>query len=292
MRSVCESRSHTPGSRPPPSPADHGAAMYRSRTWSGAGSTPCSLSAASPGSRTSAAASVRAGRVGSAATAGGRRSPASSCPTTLELLVDGEPALRLPRRAQARARPRRPRIDVDGRSCLDVGASTGGFTDCLLQTRRRAGDRHRRRATGSSTGRFATTHASRCSSAPMPGTWRRTSFRTCPTLRRSTSPSSRWPRSCPPSRRVWRWGELLAWSSPSSSSGGPGPGRRGALPDERREALLSVATRPQWTSASHSADLRSSGLPGPKGNRETFVWCAADGPGERDVESAAREVEP
>jgi 23S rRNA (cytidine1920-2'-O)/16S rRNA (cytidine1409-2'-O)-methyltransferase len=24
-------------------------------------------------------------------------------------------------------------IDVDGRTCLDVGASTGGFTDCLLQ---------------------------------------------------------------------------------------------------------------------------------------------------------------
>ena len=24
-------------------------------------------------------------------------------------------------------------IDVDGKCCLDVGASTGGFTDCLLQ---------------------------------------------------------------------------------------------------------------------------------------------------------------
>jgi 23S rRNA (cytidine1920-2'-O)/16S rRNA (cytidine1409-2'-O)-methyltransferase len=24
-------------------------------------------------------------------------------------------------------------LDVDGRSCLDIGASTGGFTDCLLQ---------------------------------------------------------------------------------------------------------------------------------------------------------------
>ena len=24
-------------------------------------------------------------------------------------------------------------IDVNGRACLDVGASTGGFTDCLLQ---------------------------------------------------------------------------------------------------------------------------------------------------------------
>lgn len=25
------------------------------------------------------------------------------------------------------------KIDVDGRACLDIGASTGGFTDCLLQ---------------------------------------------------------------------------------------------------------------------------------------------------------------
>ncbi len=25
------------------------------------------------------------------------------------------------------------KIDVDGKICLDIGASTGGFTDCLLQ---------------------------------------------------------------------------------------------------------------------------------------------------------------
>ena len=36
-------------------------------------------------------------------------------------------------------------IDVSGLACLDVGASTGGFTDCLLQARRGARDRARRR---------------------------------------------------------------------------------------------------------------------------------------------------
>ena len=30
----------------------------------------------------------------------------------------------------------------------------------------------------------------------------------------------------------------------------------------------------------------SSGLPGPKGNRETFVWCGGDGPVLDDLEGA------
>ena len=39
----------------------------------------------------------------------------------------------------------------------------------------------------------------------------------------------------------------------------------------------------------------SSGLPGPKGNRETFVWLAErerGGISESELEAAAREVEP
>ena len=32
--------------------------------------------------------------------------------------------------------------------------------------------------------------------------------------------------------------------------------------------------------------IASSGLPGPKGNRETFVWCGGDGPGVDDLERA------
>ena len=36
----------------------------------------------------------------------------------------------------------------------------------------------------------------------------------------------------------------------------------------------------------------SSGLPGPKGNRETFVWCGGDGRGVADLEAAIAEVEP
>jgi 23S rRNA (cytidine1920-2'-O)/16S rRNA (cytidine1409-2'-O)-methyltransferase len=40
--------------------------------------------------------------------------------------------------------------------------------------------------------------------------------------------------------------------------------------------------------------LVSSGLAGPKGNRESFLWLAEEGRGGavEDLEAAAREVEP
>jgi 23S rRNA (cytidine1920-2'-O)/16S rRNA (cytidine1409-2'-O)-methyltransferase len=71
-------------------------------------------------------------------------------------------------------------------------------------------------------------------------------------------------------------------------------GRGGVVrePELRREALLSVAgaVRPLGASV---LGFASSGLPGPKGNRETFVWLGEEGrPGVSDLEAAVREVEP
>jgi 23S rRNA (cytidine1920-2'-O)/16S rRNA (cytidine1409-2'-O)-methyltransferase len=65
-------------------------------------------------------------------------------------------------------------------------------------------------------------------------------------------------------------------------------------PDDRRTALVDVAS---WARSSLGASVlgfASSGLPGPAGNRETFVWLAEPGrPGDvADLEAAAREVEP
>ncbi len=62
-------------------------------------------------------------------------------------------------------------------------------------------------------------------------------------------------------------------------------------PDDRREALVSVAEAARGLGLAVRG-FASSGLPGPKGNRETFVWCGAQGPGMEDLEAAAREVEP
>jgi 23S rRNA (cytidine1920-2'-O)/16S rRNA (cytidine1409-2'-O)-methyltransferase len=62
---------------------------------------------------------------------------------------------------------------------------------------------------------------------------------------------------------------------------------------DRREALLLVAGAARALGASVHG-FASSGLPGPKGNLESFVWLAEAGrDGEvGDLQAAAREVEP
>jgi 23S rRNA (cytidine1920-2'-O)/16S rRNA (cytidine1409-2'-O)-methyltransferase len=59
----------------------------------------------------------------------------------------------------------------------------------------------------------------------------------------------------------------------------------------RRDALRKVA------SAASDLGLAVRGfapseLPGPKGNRETVIWCDRDGPALDDLEAALAAVEP
>ncbi|MEA2178069.1 MAG: rRNA (cytidine1920-2-O)/16S rRNA (cytidine1409-2-O)-methyltransferase [Solirubrobacteraceae bacterium] len=64
-------------------------------------------------------------------------------------------------------------------------------------------------------------------------------------------------------------------------------------PADRRWALVAVANAVQELGGS-VLGFASSRLPGPKGNRETFAWIAEGGRPEalRDVEAAALEIEP
>jgi len=86
--------------------------------------------------------------------------------------------------------------------------------------------------------------------------------------------------------------DLLALVKPQFELGPERVGRGGVVRDAeaRRDALRAVAA-----SASEAGlvvrGFASSGLPGPKGNLETFIWCSRTG--ERvDVEAAIAEVEP
>jgi 23S rRNA (cytidine1920-2'-O)/16S rRNA (cytidine1409-2'-O)-methyltransferase len=88
-------------------------------------------------------------------------------------------------------------------------------------------------------------------------------------------------------------GELLALVKPQFELGRERVGKGGVVRDPayRREALASVAA----VAGSLGLAVRgfaSSGLPGPKGNLETFIWCSRQGEPLDDVEAAIRRVEP
>ncbi len=187
------------------------------------------------------------------------------------------------------------RLDVAGRRALDVGASTGGFTDCLLQ----AGVSHVVAvdvAYGELDWRLRTdprvTVIERCNARSLRGE----ALPYAPDLIvidvSFISLAKVLPAvlACAAERF-----DCLALIKPQFEVGRSLVGKGGVVRDaeHRRHALVDVARRrADW--APPCSGMRSSGLPGPKGNLETFVWLAEGdrGGGLVDLEPAAREVEP
>jgi len=243
-------------------------------------------------SRTSAAASVRAGRV--RVGRGGARAtkPGQLIATDEQLAVEGPPryvsrgGIKLENALTALG------IDPAGRDCLDVGASTGGFTDCLLRhgaTRVVALDvahgqldwglRNDDRVHVIERANARELDPGDLPYAPGLGTID-VSFiglaKVLPAVAACLAPG----------------GDLLAMVKPQFELGRGRVGRGGVVRDQadRREAVLGAARAAEEAGLTVRG-IAPSGLPGPKGNLETFVWAADGGDGLHDLAAAIEGAE-
>jgi 23S rRNA (cytidine1920-2'-O)/16S rRNA (cytidine1409-2'-O)-methyltransferase len=183
-------------------------------------------------------------------------------------------------------------IDLAGRSCLDVGASTGGFTDCLLQrgaARVAAldvayGQLDLRMREDPRVIVLERLNARALTPADLP-------FR--PDLAAVDVSFISLTKVLPAVADCLAGdGEVLAMVKPQFELGRERV-RKGVVHDaaDRREAILAVARAVADLGLSVRG-LASSDLPGPKGNRETFVWGGGKGEQLADLEAAVREVDP
>src|SRR5690349_7909352 len=182
-------------------------------------------------------------------------------------------------------------VEVTGRQCLDVGASTGGFTDCRLQrgaARVAAVDvaygqidvglREDPRVTVLERLNARALMAAGAGCAPALATID-VSFislvKVLAAVARCMAPG----------------GEVLAMVKPQFELGRERVGK-GVVRDaaDRREAVLGVALAARELGLVVRG-FASSGLPGPKGNRETFVWCGGAGAEVADLEAAIDAVD-
>ncbi|MHB1467579.1 MAG: TlyA family RNA methyltransferase [Solirubrobacteraceae bacterium] len=189
-------------------------------------------------------------------------------------------------------------VAVAGRRALDVGASTGGFTDCLLAAgaaevialdvaygqldwglrgdpRVHVIERANARSLAPETLPYvpdlAVVDVSFISLAKV-----------LPAVLACLAPRH----------------DVLALVKPQFEVGRQRVGKGGVVRDAqlRREALIEVGLAAQRLAAS-VLGFASSGLPGPKGNRESFIWLGEQdregaAPGREPIERLARDAEP
>lgn len=245
-------------------------------------------------SRTRAAAAVMAGEVHLGA--GRRRAEKPGQLVAADVALDVQEAPRFVSRGGIKLANALAafHIDPDGRCCLDVGASTGGFTDCLLQ--------HRARRVIAQDVAYGELH------------WRVREDPRVVVLERSNA------RALDPGDLPYRPDlvvvdvsfisltkvlpailrcvadafDCLAMVKPQFEVGRESIARGGVVREvsERRRAVLEVAETAMALGASVRG-LASSGLPGPNGNRETFLWLAEAGRAESltDIAAAAGQAD-
>jgi 23S rRNA (cytidine1920-2'-O)/16S rRNA (cytidine1409-2'-O)-methyltransferase len=238
-------------------------------------------------SRTRAAAAVLAGEVHLGAGRSRASKPGQLVEPDVEVAVDEQPpfvsrgGIKLANALDALG------LDVTGHHCLDVGASTGGFTDCLLQR--------------------GAAHVVALDVAYGELDWRLRGDDRVTVLERANARAVR-PDQLPyaPDLIVIDVSfislakvlpavltcaaerfDCLAMVKPQFEVGRERVGRGGVVRDPglRREAVVSVADAARAFGAS-VLGFAGSRLPGPAGNRETFVWLGEGGRASVDVEPA------
>jgi 23S rRNA (cytidine1920-2'-O)/16S rRNA (cytidine1409-2'-O)-methyltransferase len=192
-------------------------------------------------------------------------------------------------------------LDVRGRYALDVGASTGGFTDCLLQQGARAvtavdvgyGILDYRLRSDPRVSVLERTNARALTPQMLGGADALADLATVDVSFISLGKVLGAVLGC-----LARPYDVLALVKPQFELGRGRVGKGGVVRagEDRREALIGVG-RAALELGAAVVGYRSSGLPGPKGNRETFVWLVDPdaGKGTREpaeLERLAREVEP
>lgn len=185
-------------------------------------------------------------------------------------------------------------VSVAGAQALDVGASTGGFSDCLLQR----GAAHVV-AVDVAYGELSW----RLREDPRVTVIERRNARTLQAAELPYAPSvividvsfislaKVLPAVLASAAATF---DCLAMVKPQFEVGRERIGKGGVVREAawRREALVDVGRAALGLGASVHG-FASSGLPGPKGNRETFIRLSeAARAGVTDLEQAAREVEP
>jgi 23S rRNA (cytidine1920-2'-O)/16S rRNA (cytidine1409-2'-O)-methyltransferase len=193
-------------------------------------------------------------------------------------------------------------VAVRGRRALDVGSSTGGFTDCLLQHGAAHvtavdvgyGDLHHRLRTDPRVDVLERTNA-RGLRPEMLGPGELPGLAVVDVSFISLAKVLPAVLGCLAPRH-----DVLALVKPQFEVGRGRVGKGGVVrdADTRREALVDVGLTARALGAV-VLGFCSSGLPGPKGNRESFIWLAEPrrpagaAAGDRDdIQRMAREVEP
>jgi 23S rRNA (cytidine1920-2'-O)/16S rRNA (cytidine1409-2'-O)-methyltransferase len=185
-------------------------------------------------------------------------------------------------------------VEVGGRDCLDLGASTGGFTDCLLEAGARQvtavdvgyGELHWKLRKDQRVVVIERRNARELQPDELP--YRPDlivadlSFiglaKVLPAVLRCAQPRF----------------DLIALVKPQFEVGRERVGKGGVVrdPGDRVAALVAVGEAARDLGLSVQAFCQS-GLPGPAGNRESFIWCTERSrEGVPDIEAAAALTEP